>query len=249
MTRASSRAGGDQSGTILNNLGHQAQVPGFVSADEVAGQHHLEGTAGADQTRQEVGGGHVAAADAHVGIEAGEASGLGADTDVGAHSQREATASGDVVDQGDPGLGSLSNVPLQLAQLDLIVIETGDGLLIVGQTLLDVQAGAEALGLVAAVQQDDADVVVLVNQPLGQVGQVLNQAVGQSVVSLGSVQGDLQDVGLDHLEQQVLIRGQLSGCRINRLHDKILHYLIVLGLSAGLLTPAGPQGGRPTEVT
>ena len=28
----------------------------------------------------------------------------------------------------------------------------------------------------------NADVVVLVNQPLGQVGQVLNQAVGQSVV-------------------------------------------------------------------
>jgi hypothetical protein len=47
--------------------------------------------------------------------------------------------------------------------------------------------------------------------------------VGQSVVSLGTVQGDLQDVGLDQLKQKVLIRRQLSGCRINRLHVKILH--------------------------
>ena len=98
------------------------------------------------------------------------------------------------------------------------MIEAGDGLLVVGQALLDVQAGAEALGLVAAIQQHDADVVVLVNQPLGQVGQVLNQAVGQGVVSLGTVQGNLQDVGLDHLEQQVLIGRQGSGSRINRFH-------------------------------
>ena len=189
------QASGNQSSTILNDLGHQAQVPSLISVDEVTGQHHLECTAGADQTGQEVGGGHVAAADADVGIEAGEASSLGADTDIRAHSQREAAASGDVVDQGDPGLRSLGDEPLQLAQLDLIVIEAGDGLLVVGQTLLDVQASAEALALVAAIQQDNADVVVLIDQPLSQLGQVRNQAVGQSVVSLGSVQGDLQVLG------------------------------------------------------
>lgn len=191
------QASGNQVLALVNNLGHQAQVPSFISVDEVTGQHHLISTAGADQTRQEVGGGHVAAADAHVGIEAGETSGLGADTNVRAHSQREATASGDVVDQGDPGLRSLSNEPLQLAQLNLIVIEAGNGLLVVGQALLDIQAGAEALALVAAIQQDNADVVVLVNQPLGELGQLTHQVVGQGVVSLGSVQGDLQDVGLD----------------------------------------------------
>ena len=106
------------------------------------------------------------------------------------------------------------------------MIETGDSLLILVQTLLDVQTSAEALGLVAAIQQDDADVVVLVDQPLGQVDQVADQAVGQGVVSLGTVQGDLQNVGLDQLEQKILIRGQLSGCRIYRLHDKILHNII-----------------------
>ena len=132
------QASGNQVLALVNNLGHQAQVPSFISVDEVTGQHHLISTAGADQTRQEVGGGHVAAADAHVGIEAGETSGLGADTNVRAHSQREATASGDVVDQGDPGLRSLSNEPLQLAQLNLIVIEAGNGLLVVGQALLDI---------------------------------------------------------------------------------------------------------------
>ena len=214
---------GNQSSTILADLGHQAQVPSLFSVDEVAGQHHLECTAGADQAGQEVGGGHVAAADADVSIEAGETSGLGADTDVGAHSQGEAAASGNVVDQGDPGLRSLGDVPLQLAQLDLIVIETGDGLLVLVQALLNVQASAEALALVAAVQQDDTDVVVLVNQPLSQVGQVADQTVGQSVVSLGTVQGDLQDLGLDHLEQQVLISRQCSGCGIHGFHSKILH--------------------------
>ena len=62
------QASGNQSSTILNDLGHQAQVPSLISVDEVTGQHHLECTAGADQTGQEVGGGHVAAADANVGI-------------------------------------------------------------------------------------------------------------------------------------------------------------------------------------
>ena len=97
----------------------------------------------------------------------------------------------------------------------------------------------------AAIQQDNADVVVLVNQPLGELGQLTHQVVGQGVVSLGSVQGDLQDVGLDHLEQQVLISGQRSGCGINRFHDKILHHQYLAfkrGHRTYLPTPTGPQG-------
>ena len=131
------------------------------------------------------------------------------------------------------------------------MIEAGDGLLVVGQTLLDVQASAEALALIAAIQQDNADVVVLIDQPLSQLGQVRNQAVGQSVVRLGSVQGDLQDVGLDHLEQQVLVRGQLSSSRIHGFHSKNppLLYLAFEGPLDlfNLRRPA--HRGRPAEAT
>ena len=86
------QASGDQSSTVIDDLRHQAQVPSFISVDEVAGQHHLVSAAGADQAGQLIGRAHVAAADANVGIEAGEASSLGAHADIRSHSQGEAAA-------------------------------------------------------------------------------------------------------------------------------------------------------------